>query len=251
MALAQPIVGIIGASLAWRRTSAGERERWETYLFLLVSISLASAYVIRTGTTASIVALPATAYLFQAAWRRARSLSVVPLRAVATTAALAVMTPAYAVPLTLSPANQKLDTAFKAWNDCTSRSEVEHLNALPISTIAAPLEITPAILFNTPHRSFASGHHRNAAAMNDVIELFLYSPEEGARILERRPADYIAICPGAPESIRYAHRGPDGLIDLLRRGKEPGWLEPVEVPGLRHLKIWRVRKDLIASDAGA
>jgi hypothetical protein len=251
MALAQPFVGIVGAIIALRCTTGELRQRWESYLFLLVAITLASAYVIRTGTTASIVALPATAFLSQLAWHRARRLSFVPLRAVATTAAIAVMTPAYAVPLTMSPVNNRLENAFEAWNACISKTEVEHLNSLPVSTIAAPLDITPALIFNTDHRSFASGHHRNAAAMNDVIELFLYSPDQGDRVLVRRHADYLAICPNAPESIRYSHRGPNGLIAHLRAGKVPNWLEPVAVPGLQHLKVWRVRNDLLRTSSGA
>jgi hypothetical protein len=251
MALAQPIVGIVGAIVALRSATEEERERWAIYLFLLVAATLCAAYVIRIGTTASIIALPGTAFLCLLALNRARKVSLLPARVVATAGALFILAPAYAVPLSVAPTDARLDSAFKAFVRCTKKSEVEKLRLLPTGDIAAPLDITPAIIVDTPHRAFASGHHRNAAAMNDVILLFLRPPSEGAEILARRQADYVVTCPNAHESIRYAYHGPGGLMAMLASGKPPQWLEPVAVPGLHALKVWRVRKDLLPHPAAA
>jgi hypothetical protein len=244
--LAQPLVGIIGALLAVRSASRAQRERWATYLFLLLAATAATAYVLRFGTTASIIALPATAYLCQRAFRAARKLSLMPARAVATTGALCIMTPAFAVPLTVAPVNNRLEVALKASDLCTRRTEIETLRTLPMGQIAAPVEITPALLLSTQHSAVASGHHRNASGINDVLKLFLQPPSVGAEILARRKVDYVVTCPGAPESIRFANRGPGGLASMLRAGRAPAWLQPVAVPGMRGLKVWRVRQDLIA-----
>lgn len=247
VALAQPAVGLLGGWLALRRTPDDARRRWMIYVLLLLGLAVASVFVIRTATTASVVALPGTAFLCQLAFRRARALPALPTRAVATAAALSIMTPAYAAPLSLVSTDPRLERAVQSWNACLPKSEVEKLNALPVGTIAAPLDITPALVLMTRHRALATGHHRNLQGMRDVIALFLDPPSEGAAILARRDVDYVVFCPNAPESIRYAYRGPNGLAALIARGNVPEWLEPVPVPGLRRLKVWRVRKPLLGA----
>ena len=147
----------------------------------------------------------------------------------------------------VAPANDRLEVALKASDLCTRRTEVEKLRALPVGQIAAPVEITPALLLSTQHSAVASGHHRNASGINDVLELFLEPPGEGAKILARRHVDYVVVCRGAPESIRFANRAPGGLASMLRAGKAPAWLQAVGMPGMRGLKVWRVRQDLIAA----
>ena len=247
--LAQPIVGLIGAILGLHRSASPQKKCWTTYLILLAGCTLAGICVLRSLTTASIIALPGTALLCQLAYRRAQKLSLMPVRATATAGALCIMTPAYALPLTASSSNQRVDTALTQAEHCTRRTEVEKLRALPTSEIAAPLEITPAILISTSHRAIASGHHRNIVGMRDVMRMFMMKPAVGAKISAARHIDYVVMCLGAPESIRYANRGPGGLSFLLRAGAPPEWLEPVQVPGLRALKVWRVRKDLLAAGA--
>jgi hypothetical protein len=249
MALAQPLVGIIGAIVALRSVTGIQRERWISYFFLLTAATFATVYVLRFGTTASIIALPATAYLCQRAYHAARKISLMPARVGATAGALCIMTPAFAVPLSVAPANNRLETAIKAADLCSRRTEIEKLRVLPTGQIAAPVEITPAILLSTPDRAVASGHHRNASGINDVLELFLYPPSKGASIIARRNVDYVVFCMNAPESIRFANRGPGGLAAMLEAGRAPDWLEPVDIRGLQGLRVWRVRKGL--AEAGA
>ena len=249
MGLAQPLVGLAGALLAFRRSSGMQRMRWATYLFLLSGATLCGICVLRSLTTASIIALPGTALLCQLAFRRAQKLSLMPLRAAATACALCIMTPAYAFPLTVVKTDDRVMKAVDYADLCSKRTEIEKLRALPASEIAAPLDITPAILASTGHRAIASGHHRNLTGMRDVIRMFMMKPDEGARISAARHIDFIVFCPGAVESIRYANRGPGGLSFLLRAGRPPQWLEPVRLPGLRALKVWRVRKELLSAAA--
>jgi hypothetical protein len=245
MGLAQPLVGLAGALLGLRRSSGLQRTRWATYFFLLSGATLCGVCVLRSLTTASIIALPGTALLCQLAFRRAQKLSLMPLRAAATAGALCIMTPAYAFPLTVVKTDKKVIKAVDYGDLCIRRTEIEKLRALPTGQIAAPLDITPAILVSTPHSAIASGHHRNITGMRDVIRMFMMKPDEGARISAARRIDYVVFCPGAVESIRYANRGPGGLSYLLRAGRPPQWLEPVRVPGLMALKVWRVRKELL------
>jgi hypothetical protein len=62
--------------------------------------------------------------------------------------------------------------------------------------------------------------------------------------------DYVIFCPNNPEAIRWANRAPDGLAAMLNAGRAPDWLEPVDVAGLKTLKVLRVRKDVLSA-AGA
>jgi hypothetical protein len=59
----------------------------------------------------------------------------------------------------------------------------------------------------------------------------------------------MVFCPQAAETLWWARNGPNGLSAMLNAGKYPDWLEPVQVPGARALKVWRVRKDLLAAPA--
>lgn len=245
LGLAQPVVGLAGAAIALHRSSGEARSSWTTYLLALAAMSFASLFVMRIATTASVVAMPGTAFLCQLAFRRARRLSVMPLRSVATAGALCVMTPAYAVPLTVTPADSRYESALDAFHQCVRNDVLERLNGLPAGRIAAPLDISPAILVSSHHSAIASGHHRNAQGMRDVIELFLVPPAAGAAILERRQIDYLVFCVNASESIRYARNGRDGLAAALQAGRPPSWLEPLPMASSRYLKVWRVRHDLL------
>jgi hypothetical protein len=130
------------------------------------------------------------------------------------------------------------------------KRELDRLATLPPSNLATPLDITPAILAGTSHRMIAGGYHRNDAGIHDVVMLFA-GPANGARgILSRRRIDYLVFCPGTPEAIRWAHFGPSGLAAMLNAGRAPDWLEPVDLD-LHTLRVWRVRKDRLATAASA
>lgn len=242
VALAQPIVGLVGALLAIRTSSGIIRERWIAYAFLLCASTLASVFVVRAATTGSLIGLPGTAYLCIFALKRARSVSMMPARVLATSASLCIIAPAYAVPVSVTTVDKRVERAVKSMNDCFGQREVGKLSALPTGTFAAPLDITPDILVETPHSGIASGHHRGSEAMRDVIRLFVFTPDIGHQIVAQRHVDYVFICPGAPETVRYAYHGPNGLAALLAANRPPAWLQPIRIPGLRAIRAWRVRK---------
>jgi hypothetical protein len=245
--LAQPVVGLIGAGLALRWTEGRAHNLWMTYFLMLVAITLASVFVMRMESTASVIALPGTAFLCARALSRAQNLSLMPVRVVATAASVFIMAPAYAVPLSVTPVDDRFAHAADAGIDCVAKSQVDRLRALPAGDIAAPLDITPAIILETQHHAIATGHHRNASGMRDTIAMFLLPPNVGAEVVARRDIDYVVFCPGGPEAMRYAYREPNGLSAMLRSGRVPRWLEPVAIPGLHGLRVWRVRKDLFAA----
>ena len=248
--LAQPVVGLIGALVAIARTRGEQRYAWIMFAYLLGAITFSAIFVIREATTGSVLSLAGTAYLCELALTRARKLSFVPVRTVATAGALLIMAPAYAAPALMMPADPRLINAMASSDQCVKKSELDKLATLPPSNLATPLDITPAILAGTPHRMIAGGYHRNDAGIHDVIMLFM-GPTSGAReILARRHIDYVVFCPHTSESIWWSRNGPDGLSAMLNSGRAPDWLEPVDLH-LRSLRVWKVRKDLLANAAHA
>lgn len=243
--LAQPLVGLVGALVAIWKCPTDQRYGWMAFAYLLGALTLASIFVIREATTASVLSLPGTAFLCELALHRARKISLMPARALATTGALCIMAPAYAVPASVAPEDPRFINALQSSDACVTRTQLEKLNTLPPSNLAAPLDITPAILASTPHRAIASGYHRNVSGIRDVILMFSGQLAQAREIIARRHIDYVVICPNAPESIRWAAHGPDGLAAMLNKGQAPDWLDPVRIPNLKGLRVWRVRKDLV------
>jgi hypothetical protein len=49
------------------------------------------------------------------------------------------------------------------------------------------------------------------------------------------------VCPGLPETNNYRTHNPRGLWAELEAGRTPQWLEPVRLPGVKRLLVWRVK----------
>ena len=244
---AQPLVGLLGAWVAIRKTEGEQRKGWIAFAYLLGAVTVSAVFVIREATTASTISLPGTAFLCDLALRRARMVSLAPARVLATTGAIFIMAPAYAAPALVMPADDRLINAMNMADYCLKRSQLEKLDVLPASNLAVPLDITPAILASTHHRAIASGYHRNDGGIHDVIVTFAGGLPSARAIMAKRHIDYVVFCPGAAESIRWANRGPGGLASLLNSGEQPEWLQPVTIQGLKGLQVWRVRKDLLGA----
>jgi hypothetical protein len=115
------------------------------------------------------------------------------------------------------------------------------LNALPATDMFLPLDIGPDILVRTHQRAVATGHHRGAAGMHDVMAAFLAKPDEARAIIQRRHATLIAVCPDTAEPANYKYYAPNGLMAQLLRGQTPRWLEPVNLAPGSHMLFWRVK----------
>ncbi|PIW20680.1 MAG: hypothetical protein COW34_01265, partial [Armatimonadetes bacterium CG17_big_fil_post_rev_8_21_14_2_50_66_6] len=108
---------------------------------------------------------------------------------------------------------------------------------LPRGEIAAPLDIAPALLLDTPHSLVASGHHRGSAGIRFMLDLFAAEPAKAEAMLVARGTRYLALCPGLAEVRLAAERNPGGLADRLLHGRIPGWLDRVDTGG--ELQFWR------------
>lgn len=248
--LAQPAVGLIGALFAIARSRGAERYSWLMFAYLLGAITLSTLFVIREAMTASVLSLAGTAYLCDLALTRARTVSMVPARVVATTGALFIMAPAYAAPALVAPADPRAIKAMRSSDSCVTKSELDKLASIPPSNLATPLDITTAILAATPHRMIAGAYHRNDAGIHDVIMMFMGPTSAAREILARRHIDYIVFCPRTAEAIWWSRHGPNGLSAMLDSNRAPQWLEPVDLH-LHSLRVWRVRKDRLSAAVGS
>jgi hypothetical protein len=181
--------------------------------------------VSRTGAVAHAFAAAGASYLAMTLLRRARAISVMPVRVFGTVFALVAATPILLLPalkLDLKPGQTRrvCEGAYPA------------LNTLPPNLLFAPLDIGPRIVVTTPHSVIATGHHRNHEAMHEVIATFIGTSEAAYTRIAARNAPYLVLCSEAPEIRNYAAVAPEGFAAQLVAGRRFAWLRPMDVaPG--------------------
>jgi hypothetical protein len=120
---------------------------------------------------------------------------------------------------------------------CQKAKAANALNRLPTAQLMVGLDTSPAILQFTRHKVVATGHHRNADAMADVIRTFTGDVDQAKTIFRKRQINYLVTCDGSFELNEYQVRNPDGFIAQMRRGETPEWL--VRQPDIGPFHIWR------------
>ncbi len=238
-AIGFPIVGLLGALAAWRWS--GNRRDWLTYLFLLGAAMVVTVFVQRGGAAANLVAIPGGLWLMARAFAAAQRIGMTLPRVLASAAAafsLTPMAPALTVAAIPRPNAAKV-TELPHATACSSSADYATAAALPRSTLFTGIDIGPGLIFATDHSVVASGHHRNAAGMHDVIAAFLGDPETAHRIIRRHAAAYVVTCPDLVEMAIYRRIAPRGLWAQLAAGRTPAWLKRVTLPGSK-LAIWKV-----------
>lgn len=245
MCIGLPLTALIGTVLHLRGTVGDDRARWLMMLGAQLASVLLAVQVSRASATACAFALPGGATVVLGLLRRARRVSRPLPRVAATAGALLVASPGLAALPLLIAANQRMVASARAHLavldrvSCNSIENVRALSILPPGLMLAPLDISPEIIAATRHRALASGHHRNAPAMRDVIVAFVGAPDVARDVLDRRRADYLVACPGFPELAIYRDAAPAGLWARLERGERFDWLQPVPIAGSPVL-AWRV-----------
>lgn len=238
--LALPLAGLIGAALAWHDASGAARARWAMMALLLVATTTTALLVSRAGATANALAAPAAAVWLARLLARARATARPVPRVAATLATLALAAPGTlaAAALNAVPRHEAVKTQLSHRAPCRDTRDMRVLGALPPGIVFAPIDLTPALLLDTPHRAVAGGYHRAAPAIARVITGFTAPPAAARAAIVAAHADYLAACPGMQEMIAYRDRAPDGLWARLERGERFDWLQPVPVRG--PALVWRV-----------
>ena len=254
--LAGPLVGIIGTLWLWRGASdAPSRMLWCDHLLLLAGAWLIGLVVARASATALVfAAVPSAALILQGVYRL-RSVPILP-RLGGYFVVISLLAPGLPVVMTMAAASPHSANANRdgkieksvagvslgalSISQCRYDVAGRALDRLPAADLFAPLDIGPDLIMRSHARVVATGHHRGAAGMHDVIAAFMAPAEEAHAFIRKRHATLVVVCPDIFEPSVYTARAPGGLMADLLHDRPPHWLEPVNIAPGSHIKFWRV-----------
>jgi hypothetical protein len=240
--LIPPLFALWACAQLIRRSTGEERVWWEEYTLILAGAFGISLMVTRAGAVAGALSAVPLAWLVGEWLALARG-----GRPVAVLGIVAALVPA--APITIwgmvphkEPQGATISAPSTAQrvSSCEARRYVATLDAWPQGTILAPLDIGPDLLLGGRDSVLATGHHRGARGMHDVIAAFVAAPDQAHTIIRANHIAYLALCPDLGEPQIYARAAPKGLAAELLAGRAPAWLEPIGTQG-EGLRIWRVR----------
>lgn len=240
------VVGLGCLFFIWvRHIDDFDRPKFFLVAYAFLWALFVSILVQRASAVAAAYALPLVAWAVHHGFRAARDIANPAVRILATFSVVFLILPG---PLVLGISDAFDEAVIKEPNSrtvlgnsppCDSSASIERLNALPPTTIVAPLDFGPEILVSTPHNVLATSHHRNDMAMADQILIFTKPVQEARKLLQNRNARYIIICEKEAELEVYAQLQPKGLAASLQKGDVPNWLHSVHLRN-SGLKIWRI-----------
>lgn len=249
--IAPSLVGLIGSILAWRRSDEPMvRHAWAIIAATLAGTFLLSLMVLRTASTAQMIALPGCAWVGMHLWIWARTIPATVPRILASLASAIALPPAAGAALAfaiISLAGTADSDTSAAGNGgeagpmCVDADSLAALNALPPTILLTPLDVGPHLLQRTPHSVVATGHHRNNAVMARTIDTFIGPTDQAEPLVRASGATLIVACPSALEFQNFRSAPGRSLADDLAEGHVPAWLEPVPLGRHAVLKAWRLR----------
>lgn len=241
--------GALGCFWLWRSEKTQKLPVKFTLIVLFIACALVGSFVSRTIVYALLLGSMMLAPMAMALFTKADATNAVFPRLGLRLAAVALVMPvivgqnllalvprATALPATSDQRNQS--DFLKAAIACQSPASARMLGRLPPGHIMAPLDTSPSILLFTHHNVVATGHHRNATAMADVIRTFISNADGAAEILKKRRIDYVLTCDGSFELDDYAARQPAGLAAQLHDRKPPNWL--LQQPDIGPFHVYKI-----------
>jgi len=239
-----PVFAILASARIFAQSRDWLRRWWLDYTILLIAALVIAIFVARAGAVAgALSAIPLGWQLKQ--WLRNARMQRFASRRIAAMAGVALaLVPAAPLTIYTLVAPAHASTGLVETGPRVSSCELDQATAvlagMPRGDVLAPLDVGPQILLRTNHTVVATGHHRAATAMREVIEAFTGDDELAHAIAARRGIDYVALCPDLNEPAMYYKKAPRGFAAQLRDGKAPNWLEPVKMPAGVDFKLWRV-----------
>ena len=232
-----PWIGLAGALVACLRPSPNRAEAIDYAALLAVSTAIGMV-VTRAGAFANMLAIPGAVTLILLLISRTEPWPM-PARILARTITILALCPAgAAVAAMLSTKAASAVSAPAAGSDlrCGLADSLKPLDALPSTTILAPLDLGPTLLVGTHHAAVTGPYHRDPAALEDVLRFF--TANDAHAIALRRHAGYVAFCPNDGEMAAMAKFAPNGLAAALLQDRAPDWLTPLAGPS--GLKVYRI-----------
>lgn len=232
---------LVGFGLLCRRLLRGGSIDETLPLFILLAVAIAaSAWQVRAAIFSIAVAvIPLSAWVGDTRTRAASAGS---------SAAAMKMTAAWLVSLNvvwgvaglLIFDREAVDgQAGSSAGKCHAGDDFAGLARLPAGTVLAGANLGPAILAFSSHRALAGLYHRNEEGNLAMLDAMTGTPAEALAIARRYGIDYVAVCPGNPETGALAKWAPDGLLATIARGEPVEWLEPA-LDGEGALHVFRV-----------
>ena len=236
-------MGLVSTIIAaWRAGDREARDRWIVVALLLAGASAVAILVLRAMSVAHVLALPGTAWLLLTLFRRIQGWTNAVARILVTAGVAILLTPAGLCGAWILIASGAARKEQPETVNCRAAAPLAPLQALPRSTLFAPLDLGPDILLRTGHSVIGTAHHRNAVGINAVIDGFTQPPDKARTIVMRlnggKGADYLLICNEMNEIKHYRADFPQGLAATLARDRPPQWLR--QLPGKGPLRIYKV-----------
>jgi hypothetical protein len=238
-----PWIGLAGATVACLRSTTNRAEAID-YTALLAIATAIGMVVTRAGAFANLLAIPGAVTLILLLAARTEPWPL-PARVLARTVAILALCPAgvaVAAMLASKPAPAGSASAAKSDARCGLADSLKPLNALPHTTILAPLDLGPTLLIGTHQATVTGPYHRDPAALEDVLHFF--TANDAHAIALRRHAGYVAFCANDGEMAAMAKFAPNGLAAALLHDHVPAWLTPVPLPGTSGLKLYRISPEI-------
>jgi len=238
------LLGLIGGAIGWRRAICREHRMAWASLFAMQLVSFGiSLDVMRAMSFAHLLALPGNAVLLARLLMGVQRLRAMPLRLVLSVGTM-TLTP-FGATAAMAAALDPADIVVKPEGEvarftCSTYGAFRGLDALPPALLFTPLDIGAHVLVYTHHSVVATGHHRNAEGMKEAISGLIATPDDARRIVTATGANYVALCLGENEVVKYSKREPASLIAGLRKGEHPDWLVPVPMRKGESIKVYRV-----------
>ncbi len=229
-----PLAGLAASTLLWRQAAGEERWHRARYALLLAGAIVLGVVVLRSMAVAMALAVPPLAWLVSQVIRYRPDGSTASAKVLAVAGQVLVL---IAILMPALPA-QMLAGAFAApaaeapvqTSTADRQLVAARLRQLPQGTVLSTLDDGPWILLGTPHSVVATGHHRGAAAMHDLMVALFVDPPVARTILARHGVDYVVLPLQSAELRQYRAIHPDGLAGALAAGRIPPWLVPLDLP---------------------
>jgi len=227
-----PLIGLLGSVVAWRVAEPRLRGSLLDYAALLAIATAIGVLVLRAGAFSNLLAIPGGIMLIAFTFDRTKNLNLAPragIRAAATVLLCPVGTMAVVATFYKPQTN---DARSQQLTKCLSVDNMVRLNRLPSSTFMTPLHLAPALVAGTHHRAVASGYHRNAKVMREVLTFFTAGDDEARAVARRHETAYLLLCEKDPHIAMLAQLYPKGLAARLSNGRPPAWLRPIPAQGM-------------------
>ncbi len=244
-----PVLGIF-ASLQLSAQSRDWLRRWWTdYTIVLIAALVMALLVARAGALAAALAAAPLGWQINHWLRKIRLMERPGKKAMALAAVACALLPALpvtvlavAMPAQAAIVGTPIGSGVVKSSSCQIAQSAAQLGKLAEGEIYAPLDIGPRLLLETDHKVIATGHHRGASGMHEVITIALGDAENARSALASRGTSYVALCPDLGEAQLYRNMEPEGFVGQLIAGNAPAWLEPIAIEGDTSLLAWRIRE---------